>query len=144
MPWAKVAPVDYERFGSGWFNLNTLRTKHQARIAHDPGFNYLVDTAKSINEIQRQKELSLSEKIRRNERNNRRQHALDMENRFRLSRGLKSLTLEDKDEEEEDDIVEEKDDDPILKIQLEEAANILADHISLQQGNYAVRHLPLQ
>ena len=67
-----------------------------------------------------------------------------MENRFRLSRGLKSLTLEDKDEEEEDDIVEEKDDDPILKIQLEEAANILADHISLQQGNYAVRPLPLQ
>lgn len=144
LPWAKVAPVDYERAGAGWFNLNTLRNKHQARIIHDAGFNYLVDTAKSINEIQRQKELSLSEKIRRNERNNRRQHSLEMENKFRLSRGLKPLTLEDKDDEEEDEIVEEKDDDPVLKIQLEEAANILADHISLTQGSYAVRPVPLQ
>jgi hypothetical protein len=49
------------------------------------------------------------------------------------------LTLKDKDEQEEDDVIEEEDDDPVLKIQLDEAANILADYISLQLGNYAIR-----
>ena len=112
---------------------------HQARISADDGFTYLVDTAKSISELEKQKELSLSEKIRRNERDKRRQHALELENRFRLSRGLEPLTLEDKEKEEEDDLIAEEDDDPALKIQLEEAANILADHIGIQQGKFAVR-----
>jgi carboxyl-terminal processing protease len=139
LPWAKVAPADYRKVSSGWFNLNTLRSMHQTRISTDAGFTYLVDTAKSISELEKQKELSLSEKIRRNERDKRRQHALELENRFRLSRGLEPLTLEDKEKQEEDDLAVEEDDDPILKIQLEEAANILADHIGIQHGKYAVR-----
>ena len=139
LPWAKVAPADYRKVSSGWFSLNTLRSMHQARITADDGFTYLVDTAKSISELEKQKELSLSEKIRRNERDKRRQHALELENRFRLSRGLEPLTLEDKEKEEEDDLIAEEDDDPVLKIQLEEAANILADHIGIQQGKFAVR-----
>lgn len=139
LPWAKVAPADYRKVSSGWFSLNTLRSMHQARISADDGFTYLVDTAKSISELEKQKELSLSEKIRRNERDKRRQHALELENRFRLSRGLEPLTLEDKEKEEEDDLIAEEDDDPVLKIQLEEAANILADHIGIQQGKFAVR-----
>lgn len=139
LPWAKVAPADYRKVSSGWFNLNTLRSMHQARISADAGFTYLVDTAKSINELEKQKELSLSEKVRRNERDKRRQHALELENRFRLSRNLEPLTLEDKEKQEEDDLIVEEDDDPVLKIQLEEAANILADHIGIQHGKYAVR-----
>ena len=83
--------------------------------------------------------MSLSEKIRRNERDKRRQHALELENRIRLSRNLEPLTLEDKEKEEEDDLIVEEDDDPVLKIQLEEAARILADHIGIQHGKYAIR-----
>ena len=139
LPWAKVAPVGYEKASQGYFNLNTLRSRHQARIAKDAGFNYLIDTAKSISTLQKQKSLSLSEKVRRNERNNRRVHALEMENKFRVSRGLEPLTLKDKDKEEEDELIEEEDNDPVRKIQLDEAANILADYISLERGNFAAR-----
>jgi carboxyl-terminal processing protease len=138
LPWAKVAPADYEKVSSGWFNLNTLRSKHQARISKDAGFTYLVDASQSINQLQKQKSVSLSEKLRRNERNNRRKHALEMENKFRLSRGLKPLTMEDKDHDEEEDVVEEtEEDEPAQKIQVEEAANILTDYIMLQRESFA-------
>jgi len=138
LPWAKVAPADYEKTSSGWFNLSTLRKNHQSRIAEDAGFIYLVDTAQSVNHLQGLKTVSLSEKIRRNERNNRRRHALELENKFRQSRGLKLLTLQDKEKDEDDELVEEEEDEePALKIQLDEAANILADHITQQRENYA-------
>lgn len=138
LPWAKVAPTDYQKAGNGWFNLNTLRTRHQARISKDDGFNYLVDTAQSINQLQKQKTVSLSEKLRRNERNNRRQHALELENKFRESRGLDKLTMKDKEKDEDEDLAEEtEEDEPAQKIQLEEAANILTDHILLQRESFA-------
>jgi len=138
LPWAKVAPADYEKTSSGWFNLTTLRNKHKSRIAEDAGFIYLVDTAKSINHLQDQKSVSLSEKIRRNERNNRRKHALEFENKFRQSRGLKLLTMKDKDKDEDDDLIDEQEDEePALKIQLDEAAKILSDHIMLQRESFA-------
>lgn len=141
LPWAKVAPADFQKSTDGWFNLNTLRNRHQARISDDPGFEYLVDSARSLNELEKQKSLSLSEKIRRKERDKRRKHLLELENRFRVSRGLKPFTLEDKNDQEDDDDdeVEEEEDDPVLKIQLEEAAKILADQISIQKGSYAAR-----
>lgn len=138
LPWAKVAPANYEKVASGRFNLETLRNRHQSRIAKDEGFIYLIDTAESINHLQEQKSVSLSEKLRRNERNNRRNHALEFENKFRESRGLKRLTLKDKDKDEEDDLVDEDEEkEPALKIQLDEAANILSDYILMERGNYA-------
>jgi carboxyl-terminal processing protease len=138
LPWAKVAPADYQKATSGRFNLVTLRNRHQSRIAKDEGFIYLIDTAESINHLQEQKSVSLSEKLRRNERNNRREHALEFENKFRKSRGLEPLTLKDKDKDEDDDLVDEDEDkDPVLKIQLDEAANILGDYILMERGNYA-------
>jgi len=137
LPWAKVAPTNYEKVPGGWFNLATLRDKHKARIAKDDGFIYLIDAAKSINQLQNQKTISLSEKVRRNERNNRRKHALAYENRFRESRGLKPLTMKDKDKDEEDLIDEDEEKEPALKIQVDEAANILGDYILIQRENYA-------
>jgi carboxyl-terminal processing protease len=138
LPWAKVAPANYEKVTSGRFNLVTLRNRHQSRIAKDEGFIYLIDTAKSINHLQEQKSVSLSEKLRRNERNNRRKHALEFENKFRESRGLKLLTLKDKDKDEDDDLVQEDEEkEPALKIQLDEAANILSDYILMQRDNFA-------
>lgn len=141
LPWAKVAPADYEKVSTGWFNFNTLRNNHRARIEHDEGFIYLVDLANSISYLQEQKAISLSEEVRRNERNNRRHHALEMENKFLHSRGLKELTLKDKDNDEDDIIDDKKEDEPALKIQLEEAANILADHILIQRADYAARRV---
>jgi len=143
LPWAKVAPANYEKATSGRFNLSTLRNKHQSRIAKDDGFIYLIDAARAINHLQDQQSVSLSEKIRKNERNNRRKHALELENRFRDSRGLKQLTLKDKDKDEEDLIDDDEDKEPALKIQLEEAANILSDYIQMQRENYAATQ-PLQ
>ena len=138
LPWAKVAPAEYDRASSGWFNLSTLRSMHQARISKDPGFIYLVDTAESVKQLQEQKSVTLSEKLRRKERSQRREHALELENKFRESRGLDLLTLKDKDRQEDDELIEEEEEDePALKIQLDEAANILADHIIIKRKDVA-------
>jgi hypothetical protein len=46
--------------------------------------------------------------------------------------------LKDKDKDEDDDLVQEDEDkEPALKIQLDEAANILSDYILMQRDNYA-------
>ncbi|TNF98733.1 MAG: tail-specific protease [Gammaproteobacteria bacterium] len=139
LPWAKVRPARYSHNTSSWFNFGVLRDHHKSRIAKDPGFDYLIGVAKSVKSVQDKEVVTLVEQQRRIERDNIRKQNLDRENQFRQSRGLEALTMADKEKDDDDLIEEDKDDDPIKKIMLDEAAAILADHISMQ-GYYAVKH----
>lgn len=140
LPWDKVNAVQYRRSPADWFNLEQLRNQHRSRVARDRGFDYLVNISKELESVQKKKTVSLVESVRRKERNERRAKSLELENRFRASKGLKALTLKDKDKDLEDDFEEDdRDNDPILKIQLEEAAHILADHIVEYRSRLASR-----
>ncbi len=134
LPWARVRPVDYARVSGDWVNVEYLRERHDSRVATDAGFKYLMAVADELRRAQDKKTISLVEKVRRRERDAVQQRNLELENRFRQSRGMELLTLADKDRDEDDFIEEE--DDPVLKIKLEEAAHILADHINMR-GRYA-------
>ena len=136
LPWARVRPADFARVSGDWFNVEYLRERHDSRVAADAGFKYLMAVADELRRAQDKKTVSLVEKVRRRERDAVQQRSLELENRFRRSRGMEPLTLADKDRDEDDFIEEEDDDDPVLKIKLEEAAHILADHISMR-GRYA-------
>ena len=139
LPWAKVKAANFEPVKIPWYDIEVLRNRDKSRVAKDPGFQYLVSVAKQIKEIRDIKEVSLLESKRRLERTRRMQKNLEMENLFRRSRGLEPLTLADKNKDDEDSFEEEKD-DPINRIKLDEAANILADHITMLRGRYAARN----
>jgi len=138
LPWAKIRAASYKPVNTSWHNMEALRNRDKSRIAKDPGFSYLVNTAKEIKAIQDRKSVSLMESKRRKQRDLRRSNNLEQENMFRKSRGLKPLTLADKDIDDDDAIGEDNKENPVEKIQLEEAANILADHITIVDGRYAV------
>ncbi len=138
LPWAKVKSTRYRRINNGWLNMDNLRAAHKSRIATDDGFSYLMSLTNEMKRVQDRKSISLVEKVRRKERDELRQRNLDLENEFRKSRGLKTLTLKDKDVDEEDFIEEDRDEEPALKIKLDEAARILADFINSRKGQIAV------
>lgn len=140
LPWAMVKAASYKPVVSSWYDLEILRNQHKSRIVKDPGFIYLVDTAREIKTVRAKKVVSLLESRRREERNQRREKNLQEENLFRQSRGLKLLTMADKDKDKDEDEVfdEDEKDNPIIKIQLQEAANILADHVIITGDRYAV------
>lgn len=137
LPWAKIRPAKYKPITSSWYNLEVLRNRDKSRIARDPGFKYLISLAKDIKAMVEKKSVSLNEAKRKKQRDQIRQKSLELENRFRQSRGLAPLTMADKNKDEDELLDEENKDDPVKKIHLEEAANILIDHIKMKAGRYA-------
>lgn len=137
LPWAKVASARYSRLNNNWVDMEALRAMHRDRVGKDDGFSYLLSLGNEMKRVQERKSISLMEDARRKERDALRQRNLDLENEFRVSRGLDRLTLEDKDQDEDEFVEQDRGDDPVLKIKLDEAARILADYINSLNGQLA-------
>jgi carboxyl-terminal processing protease len=124
LPWARIDAANYRRFGS----TDTARLSRQSavRVAQDPGFKMLEQRSKAMKEVQDQTRVSLREADRRAESKHRERLVKDEQDRFLRARGINPV------DEEADQVDEEALDaqrDAIARIQVEEAARILADSI---------------
>ena len=131
LPWASIKPVAHPQMNV--FALPVLRELHERRVAHDPGFRYLVEQEKYLDEVRSQDSVSLRAEDREKEWQAKEQQRLDSRNRLRAYRGLEPITaLEDREEEA---VPEKPEDDPehVDRIMLEEAARILADYVHMQR-----------
>ena len=142
LPWAQVRPAEFTetqyRLG---LDMDYLRDRHRLRVTDDAGFEYLAALGAESRKARERKAVSLNEATRKQERQDLRRRTLALENRFRKSRGLPPLPPEDGDsaaqqgEDSQDD--EARVETPLLAIELDEAANILADHIGKLRAPYA-------
>ncbi|MEJ2609921.1 MAG: carboxy terminal-processing peptidase [Candidatus Thiodiazotropha sp.] len=125
LPWAEIKPANFTTKGEG---ISPLLTNNSLlRIKNNTGFEMLVDQEKRFLELDKRTELSLLEKRRRSEWEEREHERLLHQNRFRASQGLAAIKSSDhKDAEDEPD---EKETEAMHRIELNEAARILVDAI---------------
>ena len=135
LPWAKIQPASYTHGKLG--PLDHYRALSRQRMQADPGFQFLVKEEALLKSVRDQKVLSLQEKKRKQEWEQREQVRKEREQRFRASVGLPPLA---KDEPVEDEKHSEQDDEgeAIKRIGANEAARILADYIAGQAPRAAM------
>jgi len=126
LPWAKIDPVNYkaERLGL----LEPYRQMHQLRIKGDPGFIYLSQVEAMLKEVKAQDTVSLLEKDREIEWDEREKRRKMEKNRFLVAVGREPEPENMDDEKRRADPAADQD-DPVARIMLNEAAHILADYI---------------
>lgn len=129
LPWAHIAPADYKPAGNE--PIPSLMQSHLNRIAHDAGFEMLMDREKRFSEMDQRTEVSLLLSKRQAEFKKREKERLVHQNRFRTSQGMAALDLDQLTKDTEgDDQTEET--EATHRIELNEAARILVDSIRLQ------------
>lgn len=126
LPWAQIRPANF--VAKGKWSIPHLKHNHRNRVEHDAGFAMLADREKRNLELDRRTEISLLESRRRSEWDDREREQLAYKNRFRASQGMEAITFIDP--EDKDD----KESEATQRIELNEAALILADSIQMQTG----------
>jgi carboxyl-terminal processing protease len=135
LPWAQIRPANF--ITRGQFTVSELMNNHLSRIKADAGFEMLVDQEKRFLELDKRSEVSLLEKQRRAEWQEREHERLLHKNRFRASQGLK--VVKSSDEKELDAEPDEKESEAANRIELNEAARILMDSIKVAQPMAVMR-----
>jgi carboxyl-terminal processing protease len=135
LPWAQIRPANF--ITKGQFTVPQLINSHLSRIKADAGFEMLVDQEKRFLELDKRSEVSLLEKQRRTEWQEREHERLLHKNRFRASQGLK--VVKSSEEKDLDDEPDEKESEATSRIELNEAARILMDSIKVAQPMAVMR-----
>lgn len=131
LAWASIKASDYKPFNRPIETMNDIKARHEQRIKSDSGFKFLLAQAEVRRSASDKKEVSLLRKNRKLEREALETEQNELLNRFRLSRGMKSvhktslIDNEDNDNQADDDITEE-----IELIEVRETASILVDLIA--------------
>lgn len=128
LPWARIGPADYSRVSRGG-KVDSLKLRSNTRIRRDDGFDMLSAREKILREVGDQTVVSLREEDRRVESQRRERVLKDQRNDFLRARGFEPVDEEDEDVDEE---AMEKQQEIIARIQVTEAARILADVVRFQ------------
>ncbi len=137
LPWARIDAADYRPRGIG--SVEKYRRAHEQRIKNDPGFQYLADEERLIDDLRKKKVVSLLESKRKQEWETREARRKEEKNRFRAAMGLPPV--EDEDAERKKKLAEGKnEDDDVGRIGLNEAARILADYIQDKHRAVMAQH----
>ena len=126
LPWDQVRPAKYSKVHAA-NNLDDLRRKHQSRIESDRSFKLLLEEVALVQEVSDRKSITLLESERKQEREKLEKAKRELQNEFRLSRGLAPLPEESEDEDLKSD---EEDEEDKFDILLNETARILHDWIT--------------
>jgi carboxyl-terminal processing protease len=126
LPWGTIRAARYKTLGST--DVDSLSRASGERIAQDPGFQMLMARNKVLGEVEEQKVLSLREQDRRVETKRREKVLKDDKNTFLQAQGI---TPVDPEAEHPDEEALDKERDAIGRIQVDEAARILADSIRM-------------
>ncbi|MGR2737733.1 carboxy terminal-processing peptidase [Billgrantia sp. Q4P2] len=138
LEWDTVQAVQYRHYGEPWEYLETLRSRHRERADSHPNFVYLkerVDLARRMRE--EQTSVSLDREQRQREVEARDAEQLALENRRRAALGLEPLDelIDARGEDEEDS----SEDESVDRVQVIEAAAVLADYAELTHRRLAGR-----
>jgi carboxyl-terminal processing protease len=127
LPWARIDAADYERVSVGR-KVESLRQRSDRRIRGDAGFDMLTAREQVLREADEQTVVSLREKDRRIESKRRERVLKDQRDDFLRAQGFEPV---DDETEHVDEEALEKQREVIARIQIREAARILADSIRL-------------
>ncbi len=127
LPWGQIDQADYTRVSQG-AKVDSLQKRSERRIRRDDGFEMLTERTKMLREVDDQTEVSLREEDRRIESKRRERILKDQRDDFLRSQGFEPV---DDEADDVDDEALEKQQEIIARIQIDEAARILADAIRL-------------
>lgn len=138
LEWDQIHPVRHDKYINFSQLLPILKEQHDSRIDQDPDLNFIADSYDLAQENRDQKELSLNIKQRKQEKKDRENTLLELENKRRVAKGEEPFKtfddLKDHDSKENEEAVasvEINTDDALLK----ESGQILADFITLRSRN---------
>lgn len=134
LPWGSIEPVRNVELIKKQ-GIENLLPAHRLRISDEPGFRYLLEEARIVKELRERDSVSLMESKRKEEWRNTEMARRGSENRFRRSVGLKLLPQNPDLERDDDD---EEGTKAIAKIELNEAAILLANYIQQQRQTLPV------
>ena len=126
LPWGTIKPARYRPLGKT--DVEALRRNSSERIVKDTGFQMLLARNRVLTELDDEKTVSLREQDRRGETKRREKVLEDDKNAFLRSRGI---TPVDPDAEHPDEEAVDKEREAIGRIQVDEAARVLADSIRM-------------
>jgi len=124
LPFAKISAAKFTPSLHSPMKLDDIKKRHLERVKSNSGFNFLHDQAMLRQESMKDKELSLLKETRQKEREQREKQRNDQLNKFRESRGIKKVALDQDDIKEEES---EKLGEELQRVALREAAEILVD-----------------
>ncbi len=92
LAWDTIRPAGYEskRDFQQW--LPVLRENHQNRIEKNPDFIYLHNQKDLMTKLRQRTDITLNEKLRKQEREDNEQQRLEIENKRRKAKGMELLT----------------------------------------------------
>ena len=133
LPWDKIKAVRFKKFRFNQNAVTHVRKAHLDRLENSPDLNYLLDIRERYDQQQDKEALSINLDIRKSEKLNRQQWALDTENKRRDAHGFKLFKtyqdLKDFNENKEDIDIDIQND-----YLLNEGAMILSDYIYLNRN----------
>ncbi len=132
LPWDEIRPVHFQKFAMEPSLIAKLKNRHQTRISQSPNLQYILDIRKRYEAQKNKDSISLNINDRRNEKSERQQWSLNVENKRRASLNLEVFnTFEAM--EEYNDIKEETDINIDIDIDhdylLNEGTQILFDYM---------------
>ncbi len=146
MPWDTIRPARYLRIGDFSSMLPELRKRNEARTSTNPDFQYVREQLALLKQTRAQKQVSLNEATRRQERDQMRQKSLDIENKRRKARGEAVLKSFEELEKINDDLAAAGDnaESPVDRAMMQEAGTVLADQIQIYRQRQAAARAAAQ
>jgi carboxyl-terminal processing protease len=129
LPWTRIRPADYKKAGS--VSVELLALQSSERVSRDPGFTMLVERSKLMRDVEAQTHVSLNEQARREEDKMRGSVFKEQQNSYLRARGIAPVD-EDAEEQIDEDLLDAQR-EVIARIQVDEAARILADAVLLDR-----------
>jgi len=132
LPWDQIQATNFRAMDKLDQQVSLLNRDQIQRSSKDPDFQFLLQDIQMVEDLRKQKAVSLNMETRKAEQEERRLARLERENERRAARGLEALeSLEGADAEETPDVL------------LNQAAEILADYSTLNKtaGNAVLSHL---
>ncbi|WP_104201722.1 carboxy terminal-processing peptidase [Billgrantia saliphila] len=140
LEWDTVQAVQYRHYGEPWEYLETLRSRHRERADSHPNFIYLQERVELTRRMrEEQTSVSLDREQRQREVEARDAEQLAIENRRREALGLEPLDELAEAREGETEEMGEEEDESVERVQVTEAAAILADYAELTERRLAGR-----
>ncbi|MDW5378877.1 carboxy terminal-processing peptidase [Halomonas sp. HP20-15] len=135
LPWDTVRAVQYRDYGNPQRYLDTLKARHETRVAQDPNFTYLEEQAALFKTLRdQQTTISLNREQRQREMNAQENEQLALENRRRRALGLEPLDnwAETRDSAASQQNAEDEEAaDPVDRAQVIEGSEIVLDYAQL-------------
>ena len=127
LPWDRIASAEYDAAPPLDSTIAALAVEQTGRAYADPDFQYMLSDIEAVSELRERRSVSLNLETRRQERESLSQERLDRENARRDAAGLDPLAD-----------LQELDQDEIPDVLLNQAAQVTADIVDIDNGERPV------